>query len=134
MCPQFESGRRHHRKYPRYGGIFYGGVSLIGKNWIFPVAKAVVRLDCFKGVLRRALLGRLGYYKSMGSHTTKRRSLAKAVTFRILVILSDSLVIYALTRQVTTTVALTVFTNLTSTLLYFMHERAWDRIMWGRGR
>jgi uncharacterized membrane protein len=65
---------------------------------------------------------------------TKQRSIAKSVTFRILVIISDLVVIYAITKQIGATIALTVFTNLASTILYFAHERIWNSIAWGRQR
>lgn len=68
----------------------------------------------------------------MTTHTQKRRSLAKSFTFRILVILSDLTVIYFITHRADVTIGLTIMTNLFSTLLYFLHERVWSRISWGR--
>jgi uncharacterized membrane protein len=41
-------------------------------------------------------------------------------------------VIYALTKKINTTIALTILTNLVSTFFYFMHERLWNGIAWGR--
>jgi uncharacterized membrane protein len=63
---------------------------------------------------------------------TKERSVTKAVTFRILIICADLMVIYALTKKINTTIALTILTNLVSTFFYFMHERLWNGIAWGR--
>lgn len=60
------------------------------------------------------------------------RSFTKSVTFRVIVIVSDLVVIYFITHAVVTTVALTIYTNLASTLLYFLHERAWNLSSWGR--
>jgi adenylylsulfate kinase len=65
---------------------------------------------------------------------TKKRSIIKSVTFRIAVILADLVVIYILTRRIDTTITLTVLTNIASTILYFIHERAWDGVSWGRLR
>lgn len=65
---------------------------------------------------------------------TKERSVVKAVTFRILIILADLVIIYVLTRQVTSTIAITVLTNVASTVFYFLHERIWNGISWGRQR
>ena len=65
---------------------------------------------------------------------TQQRSITKSITFRILVIISDLVVIYLITKRVAATIALTVFTNLASTVLYFAHERVWNRIAWGRKR
>ncbi|MBW4061016.1 DUF2061 domain-containing protein [Candidatus Saccharibacteria bacterium] len=65
---------------------------------------------------------------------TQQRSITKSITFRILVIISDLVVIYLITKRIGATIALTVFTNLASTVLYFAHERVWNRIAWGRKR
>ena len=70
----------------------------------------------------------------MRYQVTKQRSLTKSITFRIVVVISDLVVIYVITKKVGATIALTVFTNLASTMLYFFHERVWNRIMWGRQR
>jgi len=60
------------------------------------------------------------------------RSVAKAVTFRILIILSDSVVIYLITRRFDVTLGVILASNIASTVLYFVHERIWDRINWGK--
>ncbi|HEU4965963.1 MAG TPA: DUF2061 domain-containing protein [Candidatus Saccharimonadales bacterium] len=65
---------------------------------------------------------------------TRRRSIVKSVSFRVLVVVSDTVVIYAITRHVGATIALTIATNVASTILYFLHERSWDAISWGRRR
>lgn len=63
---------------------------------------------------------------------TQKRSIIKSITFRIAIILADLAVIYILTRRIDATIELTVFTNITSTILYFAHERVWNGINWGR--
>lgn len=60
------------------------------------------------------------------------RSIAKSVTFRIIVLVSDSLIIYAVTRRLDLTLSVIVLSNLSSTTLYYLHERAWNAIRWGR--
>lgn len=65
---------------------------------------------------------------------TQTRSITKSVTYRILVIISDLVVIYALTHRVFDAVAITVLTNIASTIFYFLHERLWNDIAWGRRR
>jgi adenylylsulfate kinase len=65
---------------------------------------------------------------------TKERSVTKAVTFRVLIICADLAVIYLLTKRIDTTIALTILTNLVSTFFYFLHERFWNNIAWGRQR
>lgn len=68
----------------------------------------------------------------MNYHETRTRSILKAIVWRLLVIISDSIVIYLLTRRADITAALVTITNLTSTLLYYGHERVWNSIRWGR--
>lgn len=65
---------------------------------------------------------------------TKKRSVTKSISYRILVIASDLVIMYLLTRKVAVTITITVLTNLASTLFYFAHERAWNNINWGRQR
>ncbi|MFZ2804101.1 MAG: DUF2061 domain-containing protein [Patescibacteria group bacterium] len=62
------------------------------------------------------------------------RSLVKSVTFRIIVLMSDFIVIYALTRKVDLSLELIVATNLASTTLYYLHERAWNKVTWGKAK
>lgn len=65
---------------------------------------------------------------------TKWRSLTKSVTFRALVIVSDLVLVYVLTNRADVTIAVTVLTNVASTILYFAHERVWNSLSWGRRR
>lgn len=65
-------------------------------------------------------------------YETSGRSLVKAITFRILVLMSDSMVIYGVTRQVDTTWKVVVASNLASTLIYYAHERLWNHAHWGK--
>jgi uncharacterized membrane protein len=68
----------------------------------------------------------------MKTHVQVRRSLVKAVTFRTLILCSDAVVIFLITHRVDMTIGLTVATNIASTILYFLHERVWNKIDWGR--
>lgn len=63
---------------------------------------------------------------------TRIRSIVKSLSFRTLIIIADLIVIYLLTKRVTTTIALTILTNVVSTVFYFLHERFWNRVTWGR--
>ena len=68
----------------------------------------------------------------MKTYVQSRRSLVKAVTFRIVIIVSDSIVMYLITHRLDMTLGLVVGTNLASTVLYYAHERVWSRVNWGR--
>jgi uncharacterized membrane protein len=62
----------------------------------------------------------------------KRRSLAKTITYRLLNIFLDIIVVYPLTHRVDITTGVVIFTNVASTIGYFLHERAWSHIHWGK--
>lgn len=68
----------------------------------------------------------------MGFKEKINRSLVKAVTFRILIIVSDMVIIFAITHRYDLTLGVIFFSNIASTLLYFFHERLWNKINWGR--
>ncbi|HVO96844.1 MAG TPA: DUF2061 domain-containing protein [Bryobacteraceae bacterium] len=68
----------------------------------------------------------------MKAYVQAKRSLVKAITFRILILCSDAVVIFLITRRWDTTAGLVIATNFASTSLYFLHERIWSRIKWGR--
>lgn len=60
------------------------------------------------------------------------RSLVKALTFRVLILISDSVIIFAITRRYDITLSVIFFSNLFSTVLYFIHERIWNKVHWGK--
>jgi len=68
----------------------------------------------------------------MAYKSHRKRSFAKALTFRIIVIISDITVIYLLTRKIELSIGITLATNIASTMLYYLHERTWNRIGWGK--
>lgn len=68
----------------------------------------------------------------MKTYIQAKRSLAKAITFRTLILCSDSVVIFLITHRWETTIGLVIATNLASTTLCFIHERVRSRIQWGR--
>jgi uncharacterized membrane protein len=68
----------------------------------------------------------------MKAYVQAKRSLVKAITFRTMILCSDAVVIFLITHRWDTTVGLVIATNLASTTLYFVHERVWSRIAWGR--
>jgi uncharacterized membrane protein len=68
----------------------------------------------------------------MSFHEHHSRSWTKAVTYRILIIISNGLIVYVYTGEWRTTVDVMSISSVISTLIYFFHERAWNRIRWGR--
>ncbi len=66
----------------------------------------------------------------MSDRTTKR-SLVKAVTYRIVIVVLDFTVVYFLTGRVDVALGFMVISNIYTTAAYFIHERIWNRIRWG---
>lgn len=60
------------------------------------------------------------------------RSIVKAVSYRVVVVMVDFAAVYLFTGRVEIALGFVVVSNIYTTALYFFHERAWDRIAWGR--
>lgn len=63
---------------------------------------------------------------------THARSLIKAIIYRILIILSVFIITYATTRRLADTASITGLTAISGTIIYYLYERVWSRIKWGR--
>jgi uncharacterized membrane protein len=57
--------------------------------------------------------------------------MAKAITYRILVVCLDFLTIYLLTGRIKFAVGFMVASNLYTSVAYVLHERVWASIRWG---
>ena len=69
--------------------------------------------------------------KPMESHS---RSLAKAISYRLLGSTCTGLMFFALTGQTTLSVGAGALDILLKLALYFLHERLWNHISYGRGK
>ncbi len=65
-------------------------------------------------------------------HEQVKRSITKAVTFRLLILVSDGIIIYTITHRYDVALLVIFFSNFASTILYFVHERIWNGIHWGK--
>lgn len=63
---------------------------------------------------------------------TKKRSLAKSLTWRVLAIIVTFASIYLLTGEAETATAGTIITNSINFVLYYFHERVWGAVDWGK--
>ncbi len=63
---------------------------------------------------------------------TYNRSLAKSVSYRVVSITVDALVAYYFTRNVALSAGIVIFVDTYSTIIYYLHERVWAHIHWGR--
>lgn len=64
---------------------------------------------------------------------THNRSLVKSVSYRVVSVMVDAIVAYYFTRNVALSAGIVIFVDAYSTLIYYLHERAWAHIHWGRG-
>ena len=62
----------------------------------------------------------------------RRRSFAKAFSWRILASTDTFLISWLITGQLSWAGTITIFEIITKTFLYYVHERGWNKIKWGR--
>lgn len=63
---------------------------------------------------------------------TKRRSVAKALSWRLLATIITSCVAFAMTGKMTFAMEIGLADTLIKLFIYFTHERVWQRISYGR--
>ena len=61
-----------------------------------------------------------------------KRSVVKALTYGVLLGCLDFLVLYLLTRKTAVALGFIVVSNVYTTICYFIYERIWVRITWGK--
>ena len=67
----------------------------------------------------------------MRRNVEERRSIVKAITYRIVIMVLDFVTIYLMTGTVKVAIGFMIASNIYTTLAYFAHERIWTRIKWG---
>ena len=68
----------------------------------------------------------------MSYHEKHSRSIAKSISYRIISVAADVLLVYLLTQRVELTATIVILSNTISIFLYYFHERAWNQIHFGR--
>jgi uncharacterized membrane protein len=63
---------------------------------------------------------------------TRTRSIVKALVYRSLIVVSIFIITYLETGQLTDAISITGITTITGTIIYYLHERVWSSISWGR--
>lgn len=66
------------------------------------------------------------------THDTPGRSLVKTISWRITGSGATFLISYVVLGDVTVSGTIAAIQLTFNTLLYFLHERVWDKITWGR--
>jgi len=70
--------------------------------------------------------------KKAGEHELKRRSLAKAVSWRVVATLTTMALVFIFTGEIGIMLGVGALDVISKLIFYFVHERAWDLINWGR--
>ncbi len=65
-------------------------------------------------------------------NSTKQRSLAKALTWRAVAVVSTFVIAYLMTNDFGFATSITIVSNIVNFILYYIHERFWLKIRWGR--
>ena len=60
------------------------------------------------------------------------RSLIKAISYRALIIMLDFIVVYFLSGKAETAFWFMIISNIYTSVAYFVHERVWNAINWGK--
>ncbi len=76
--------------------------------------------------MSRSLKGKLG--------ETHSRTVIKAVSWRVIASLTTMTIIYVLTREWVLTLGAGLVEASSKMLFYYLHERAWGKIGWGKQR
>ncbi|WP_226294211.1 DUF2061 domain-containing protein [Aquimarina algicola] len=71
-------------------------------------------------------------YQNDKSSEKPIRSIAKAVSWRVIGTLDTLIVSYILTGELVLATSIASVDFITKMILYFFHERIWNRIKWGR--
>jgi len=65
-------------------------------------------------------------------NVTKQRSAFKAITWRVIGTADTFVISWAITKEPVTAGAIASFEVFTKTILYYFHERGWNKVKWGR--
>lgn len=60
------------------------------------------------------------------------RSIIKTLTYRFLIIVSNFTLAFILTKSLDVATKVAGLTFIINTIIYFLHERAWNKILWGK--
>jgi adenylylsulfate kinase len=72
--------------------------------------------------------------KTGTNEDTVRRSIVKAVTYRVIIICLDLCFVYLLTGSLSIAFWFMVGSNAYTTVAYFIHERVWAKVSWGKDK
>ncbi len=66
-------------------------------------------------------------------HATRSRSIAKALTWRVIATLTTASLAYIFTDEIDTAIKVGAFDVVIKLAFYYLHERGWGMVEWGIG-
>lgn len=63
---------------------------------------------------------------------THARSLTKTISWRFIATLTTTVLVYIFTGSLTLSLGVGFFEVISKLIFYYLHERAWDGISWGK--
>ena len=60
------------------------------------------------------------------------RSLAKLITWRVVITFSNGLAVYIATGSFMVSLQVVSIALVINSIVYFLHERAWNKLSWGK--
>jgi uncharacterized membrane protein len=70
--------------------------------------------------------------KTVRPEETLQRSLVKTISYRVVILVLDFTSIYIFTGQTKVALGFMIVSNIYTTIGYFLHERIWEKIKWGK--
>lgn len=71
-------------------------------------------------------------HRSAAAGESSSRSLVKAISWRVVAFIVLSIITYAFTGSLRETGMIALVYNVLQIGIYYLHERTWDRIEWGK--
>jgi uncharacterized membrane protein len=62
---------------------------------------------------------------------SKTRSIIKSLTWRIIAVINGCLVAYLFLGNISQSLCIGIVGNVTGFILYYLHERIWNKVNWG---
>jgi uncharacterized membrane protein len=63
---------------------------------------------------------------------TRRRAIVKAITYRVIVAITLAAISWFYTGNLFETSAVSITYTVIATIVYYVHERAWLKVKWGK--
>lgn len=86
-------------------------------------------------ILNQIIFNKKAYSKGFEEHKASEkplRSVVKALSWRVIGTLDTLIVSYLLTGEIVLAASIASVDFLTKLVLYFFHERIWNKVKWGK--